>query len=79
MSKVDVWVTTASWNPLPVVDASLCPDCWGWGFAIFPWRGKVSAKPSVKCATCLGSGVAVMRVLALPCADHPDYRQEWKP
>lgn len=44
----------------------VCSTCAEFDF--FPWEGVADAFP---CATA--------RLLALPYADHPDYREEWRP
>ena len=44
------------------------------------WRAECEAKRrTLEVARLFGCEKAVARYLALPYADHPDYREEWKP
>ena len=47
-----------------------------------PWSRHEGPRPRTLCGECVASDgryCNTMYLLALPYADHPDYREEWKP
>ena len=54
-------VATTTWDPAPKPAPGLCAGCYGWGFPIFPWRGKVSMKADARCRDCGGTGKIDMK------------------